>query len=138
MPTDSQAALRSDTELLDLPRRDRTRRLAAVGIGNFMEWFDFAIYGYFTAIIGAQFFPANDPSAATLSGLAVFAVGFISRPVGALFLGPLGDRLGRKTVLVLTVLSMGIVTTLIGLTPSYETIGIAAPIIVVHCGLFRE
>ncbi|SEB61513.1 MFS transporter, MHS family, proline/betaine transporter [Paramicrobacterium humi] len=137
MPTDSQAALRSDTELLDLPRRDRTRRLAAVGIGNFMEWFDFAIYGYFTAIIGAQFFPANDPSAATLSGLAVFAVGFISRPVGALFLGPLGDRLGRKTVLVLTVLSMGIVTTLIGLTPSYETIGIAAPIIVVALRLVQ-
>lgn len=131
MPTDTNVAQRSDTELLNLPQRDRRRRLTAVGIGNFMEWFDFAIYGYFTAIIGAQFFPAGDATAATLSGLAVFAVGFISRPVGALFLGPIGDRFGRRTVLIITVLGMGIITTLIGLTPSYDTIGIAAPIIVV-------
>jgi MHS family proline/betaine transporter-like MFS transporter len=116
---------------LSLPPSDRRRRLAAVGIGNFMEWFDFAIYGYFTAIIGANFFPTSDDTAATLAGLAVFAVGFGSRPVGALILGPLGDKFGRRTVLIITVIAMGLATTLIGLTPSYETIGVAAPIIVV-------
>lgn len=105
--------------------------MTAVGIGNFMEWFDFAIYGYFAAIIGAQFFPSGDPTAEMLSSLAVFAVGFISRPFGALILGPIGDRLGRKTVLIITVLGMGTITAIIGVIPSYETIGIAAPIIIV-------
>ncbi|KAA9155889.1 MHS family MFS transporter [Microbacterium lushaniae] len=102
-----------------------------------MEWFDFAIYGYFAAIIGAQFFPSGDPTAEMLSSLAVFAVGFVSRPFGALILGPLGDRLGRRTVLIITVLGMGIVTALIGLTPSYATIGIAAPIIIVVLRLLQ-
>lgn len=103
----------------------------AVGIGNFMEWFDFAIYGYFAAIIGAQFFPSGDPTAEMLSSLAVFAVGFISRPFGALVLGPIGDKFGRKTVLIITVLGMGTITALIGVIPSYATIGITAPIIIV-------
>ncbi|MDK6275080.1 MFS transporter [Pseudoglutamicibacter cumminsii] len=117
--------------LLDLPRADRRKRLIATGIGNFMEWFDFAIYGYFTAIIGSQFFPSGDETAELLAAFALFAVGFASRPVGALILGVMGDRLGRRTVLIITVFGMGIATALIGLTPSYETIGIAAPIAVV-------
>ena len=117
--------------LLDLPRADRRKRLVATGIGNFMEWFDFAIYGYFTAIIGSQFFPSGDETAELLAAFALFAVGFASRPVGALILGVMGDRLGRRTVLIITVFGMGIATALIGLTPSYETIGIAAPIAVV-------
>ncbi len=137
MQDQASAAARSDTELLDLPKADRRKRLAAVGIGNFMEWFDFAIYGYFAAIIGAQFFPSGDPTAEMLSSLAVFAVGFISRPVGALFLGPIGDKFGRRTVLIITVLGMGIITALIGLTPSYASIGIAAPIIVVVLRLLQ-
>ncbi|UOQ55879.1 MFS transporter [Leucobacter allii] len=135
---DAQAATpRSDTELLTLPKSEQRKRLAAVGIGNFMEWFDFAIYGYFAAIIGAQFFPSGDPTAEMLSSLAVFAVGFVSRPVGALFLGPIGDKFGRRTVLIITVLSMGIITALIGLTPSYAAIGIAAPILVVILRLLQ-
>lgn len=138
-PTSSQAAAtRSDTALLQtLSRQDRTKRMIAVGIGNFMEWFDFAIYGYFAAIIGAQFFPSGNDTAEMLSSLAVFAVGFISRPFGALILGPLGDRLGRRTVLIITVLGMGIITALIGLTPSFAAIGIAAPIIVVILRLLQ-
>lgn len=95
---------------------ERRRQMVAIGIGNFMEWFDFAIYGYFAAIIGAQFFPSGDATAEMLSALAVFAVGFISRPVGALILGPMGDRIGRKAVLMITVLGMGVITALIGLT----------------------
>lgn len=128
---------RTDTELLDLPKGDRRKRLFAAGIGNFMEWFDFAIYGYFAAILGATFFPSGNATAELLSSFAVFAVGFISRPVGALFLGPIGDKFGRKTVLILTVLSMGIITTLIGLVPSYNSIGISAPIIVVILRLLQ-
>src|ERR1700744_941720 len=76
-------------------RVDMFRRSIGVGIGNFMEWFDFAIYGYFAAIIGQTFFPSAAPGVSLLSSLAVFAVGFVSRPLGAFVLGPLGDRLGR-------------------------------------------
>lgn len=121
----------------ELTAADRRKRMVAVGIGNFMEWFDFAIYGYFAAIIGAQFFPSGDATAEMLSSLAVFAVGFIARPIGALFLGPMGDRLGRRAVLILTVLGMGIITALIGLVPSFAVIGIAAPILVVVLRLLQ-
>ena len=121
----------------ELTREDRRKRMLAVGIGNFMEWFDFAIYGYFAAIIGAQFFPSGDATAEMLSALAVFAVGFLSRPIGALFLGPMGDRLGRRAVLIITVMGMGIITALIGLVPSYAAIGIAAPIMVVVLRLLQ-
>lgn len=114
-----------------LDRSDVRKRQIAVGIGNFMEWFDFAVYGYFAAVIGAQFFPSGDPTAEMLSALAVFAVGFLSRPLGALILGPLGDRYGRKTVLMVTVFGMGITTALIGATPNFATIGVAAPVLVV-------
>ena len=127
----------TDTELLSLPKADLRKRMAAVGIGNFMEWFDFAIYGYVAAIIGAQFFPSGDPTAEMLSSLAVFAVGFISRPFGALILGPMGDRLGRRAVLIVTVLGMGVITASIGLTPSYATIGVAAPVIIVILRLLQ-
>ncbi|MFJ5298489.1 MFS transporter [Pseudomonas sp. NPDC088368] len=116
----------SDTERVDI-----NKRAIAVGIGNFMEWFDFAIYGYFAGIIGALFFPSTAAGVSLLSSLAVFAVGFLSRPLGALVLGPLGDRLGRRAVLIVTVFGMGICTTIIGLLPSYEAIGIAAPILLI-------
>ncbi|WP_461175177.1 MFS transporter (plasmid) [Arthrobacter sp. Z1-9] len=114
-----------------LARADIRKRQLAVGIGNFMEWFDFAIYGYFAAVIGAQFFPTGNPTTEMLASLAVFAVGFISRPLGALILGPIGDRHGRKAVLLTTVLGMGVTTALIGLTPSYATIGVAGSIAIV-------
>lgn len=110
---------------------DLKRRAIAVGIGNFMEWFDFAIYGYFAAIIGKTFFPSAAPGVSLLSSLAVFGVGFLARPVGAIVLGPIGDRLGRRGVLIITVFGMGIVTSLIGVLPGYNTIGIAAPILLV-------
>ncbi|KPG95958.1 MFS transporter [Pseudomonas sp. RIT-PI-q] len=110
---------------------DHRKRAVAVGIGNFMEWFDFAIYGYFAAVIGSLFFPSNAPGVSLLSSLAVFAVGFASRPLGAIILGPIGDKFGRKAVLVITVFGMGICTTIIGLLPSYSAIGAAAPILLV-------
>lgn len=110
---------------------DIRKRAIAVGIGNFMEWFDFAVYGYFAAVIGMLFFPSSAPGVSLLSSLAVFAVGFLSRPLGALVLGPIGDRFGRRAVLVITVFGMGVCTTIIGLLPSYEAIGIAAPILLI-------
>ncbi|MBA6092532.1 MFS transporter [Pseudomonas monteilii] len=110
---------------------DIRKRAIAVGIGNFMEWFDFAIYGYFAAVIGMLFFPSSAPGVSLLSSLAVFAVGFVSRPFGALILGPIGDRLGRRAVLIITVFGMGVCTTIIGLLPTYEAIGIAAPVLLI-------
>ena len=110
---------------------DIRKRQVAIGVGNFMEWFDFAVYGYFAAIIGAQFFPSGDSVAEMLSALAVFAVGFVARPFGALILGPIGDKYGRKLVLVITVMGMGLTTTAIGLIPNYDTIGVAGPVLIV-------
>ncbi|WP_070106018.1 MFS transporter [Burkholderia plantarii] len=112
-------------------RIDLRKRSLAVGIGNFMEWFDFAIYGYFATIIGRTFFPSAAPGISLLSALAVFAAGFLARPVGALVLGPIGDRLGRRAVLIVTVFGMGVSTTLIGLLPGYATLGLAAPALLV-------
>lgn len=112
-------------------RVDLRKRSLAVGIGNFMEWFDFAIYGYFASIIGKTFFPSSAPGISLLSALAVFAVGFVSRPLGALVLGPMGDRLGRRAVLIATVFGMGLSTTLIGLLPGYASLGLAAPALLV-------
>lgn len=116
--------------LLDGPTPLRKARVA-VAIGNFVEWFDFAIYGYFATVIGRVFFPTAEPGIALLSSLAVFAVGFFSRPLGALIFGPIGDRYGRKPVLAFTIAGMGLVTALIGILPGYESIGIAAPIFLV-------
>jgi MHS family proline/betaine transporter-like MFS transporter len=110
----------------------------AVGIGNFMEWFDFAVYGFFAAIIGALFFPPEtSPFVAILSSLAVFAVGFVMRPLGGFILGPIGDKYGRRIALSVSVLTMGIATTLIGLTPTYETIGVFAPTLLVLLRCFQ-
>ncbi|MBM7817489.1 MHS family proline/betaine transporter-like MFS transporter [Brevibacterium paucivorans] len=116
---------------------ERRHQLAAIGIGNFLEWFDFAIYGYFAAVIGSQFFPTGNPTTEILSSFAVFAVGFLSRPFGAFILGPIGDKHGRKIVLFVTVLGMGTVTALIGLIPSFHQIGIIAPIAVVVLRLLQ-
>lgn len=108
--------------------------MAASAIGHFVEWFDFAVYAYAAPVIAAQFFPQFDATAALLSTFAVYAVGFIARPVGAFLLGALGDRFGRKRVLAAIILLMGVSTTLIGLLPTYAVIGIGAPLLLV---LFR-
>jgi MHS family proline/betaine transporter-like MFS transporter len=110
----------------------RLRTSVAVGIGNFMEWFDFAIYGFFAVLIGELFFPAGaDPVVAALSSFSVFAIGFLMRPLGAFILGPIGDKHGRRAALVASVVLMGTATFLIGVLPSYAAIGVAAPILLV-------
>lgn len=91
------------------------RVIAASAIGNFVEWFDFAVYGFLATLIASQFFASEDPSAALLKTFAVFAVAFALRPLGGIVFGALGDRLGRKRILSLTILLMAGSTTLIGL-----------------------
>lgn len=100
-------------------------------IGNILEWFDFGVYGFFASEIGSQFFPDSSPTAQRLKAFAVFAVGFLGRPIGGLVLGRFGDRLGRRALLTLSIAIMGGATLLVGLLPTFATIGVAAPILLV-------
>jgi MHS family proline/betaine transporter-like MFS transporter len=100
-------------------------------IGNLFEWYDFALFGYFASIIGKQFFPSESNVTQLIAAFGVFAAGFLVRPLGGMIFGHIGDRLGRKRALVLTILFMAIPTAIIGILPSYNHIGIAAPILLV-------
>jgi MHS family proline/betaine transporter-like MFS transporter len=104
------------------------RVIAAGMIGNVLEWYDFAIYGYFATAIGRQFFPHQDPVAQLLLTFGVFALGYLMRPVGGVLIGHIGDRFGRRAALTLSVAAMAIPTFLIGLVPSHASIGVLAPI----------
>ena len=108
--------------------RPDVARKAAFGaaVGNAMEWFDFGIYSYLAVTIGKIFFPQVDPDAQLVASFATFAVAFLARPAGALFFGRLGDAIGRKSVLVITLAIMAISTFSIGLLPGYQTIGLTA------------
>lgn len=106
------------------------RAIAASAIGNATEWFDYGIYAYGVAYISAALFP-GDMEEAVLFALGTFAISFLVRPLGGLFWGPLGDRLGRKSVLAFTILLMSGATLCVGLIPSYDSIGILAPTILV-------
>lgn len=105
-------------------------RTALAGlIGNVLEWFDFAVYGYFASNIGHQFFPKSDPAVQTFLTFATFALGFFARPIGSLVLGRVGDRIGRRALLTLSIALMGGATLILGMLPTYESIGIAAPVL---------
>lgn len=105
------------------------RRVIGAGmIGNILEWYDFAIYGYFAAAIGRQFFPQEDAVAQLLSAFGVFALGYLMRPIGGAIIGHIGDRFGRRSALTVSVASMAVPTFLIGLLPGYATLGIWAPV----------
>jgi MHS family proline/betaine transporter-like MFS transporter len=106
------------------------KAIAASAIGNATEWFDYGIYAYGVTYISAAIFP-GDTQQATLLALMTFAVSFLVRPLGGLVWGPLGDRLGRKQVLAITILMMAGATLCVGLVPSYAAIGIWAPILLV-------
>ncbi|KGA95167.1 L-Proline/Glycine betaine transporter ProP [Leptospirillum ferriphilum] len=111
--------------------RPDVARKAAFGaaVGNAMEWFDFGIYSYLAVTIGKIFFPQVDPDAQLVASFATFAVAFLARPAGALFFGRLGDAIGRKSVLVITLAIMAISTFSIGLIPGYQTIGLTAALL---------
>lgn len=111
---------------------ERRRVLGASFIGTAIEWYDFFLYGSAAALIfGPQFFPSDDPLAGTLAAFATFAVGFIARPVGGVVMGHFGDRVGRKHMLLLSMLLMGGATVGIGLLPNHATVGVLAPILLV-------
>ena len=105
------------------------RVISGASIGNAVEWYDFAIYGFLATFIAANFFPAGDDTAALLNTFAIFAAAFVMRPLGGLVFGPLGDRIGRQRVLVIVILLMAGSTLAMGLLPTYDAIGVAAPLL---------
>jgi MFS family permease len=111
--------------------------IAASSLGTLIEWYDFYIFGSLAVILSEQFFPQTNPTAAFLSTLATFAAGFIVRPFGALVFGRLGDLVGRKYTFLITLILMGGSTFAIGLIPGYQTIGIAAPALVLILRLLQ-
>ena len=111
-------------------RRMLTKVALAATIGTTIEWYDFFLYGTATGLVfGALFFPNDNPLVATLNAFGVYAVGFVARPVGAAIFGHFGDRIGRKSTLIATLMLMGVATVLVGVVPSYATIGIWGAII---------
>lgn len=119
------------------PRIDNKRLVAAGMIGNLIEWYDFALYGYMASIISELFFPSNNPTTSLIATYGAFAGGFLMRPVGAVFFGHIGDTLGRKPVMVLSVVLMVVPTILLGILPTYETWGLWAPICLVLIRLIQ-
>ncbi|OXM71471.1 MULTISPECIES: MFS transporter [Amycolatopsis] len=117
-----------------VPRR---KVLLAAGAGHFVEWFDMGIYGTLSTVIAANFFAAGDPAAALLSTFAVFAAGFVIRPLGGLFFGPLADRIGRQRVLAIVVLTTSLATFAIGVLPTYHAVGALAPLLLVVARLVQ-
>ncbi len=104
------------------------RAVRGASIGNLVEWYDFAIYGFLATYIAQKFFPSGNDTAALLNTFAIFAAAFFMRPLGGFFFGPLGDRIGRQRVLALVILLMSASTFAIALVPSYDAIGVAAPL----------
>src|SRR5919109_5685871 len=123
-------------------REGETRSLKAVVaasfIGTTIEWYDFFLYGTAAALVfGDLFFPEAKPLIGTLLAFSTYAVGFAARPIGGIVFGHFGDRVGRKSMLVLSLLIMGLATFAIGLLPSYASIGIAAPVVLVVLRLLQ-
>ena len=112
-------------------RTQRRRALAAAGAGTFVEYFDYASYGYLATVIAKVFFPTADPVAGLLQTFLLFAASFAIRPVGGLFWGYFGDRFGRTRALTLTIIGIGLATTLIGFLPGFATAGYWAPLLLV-------
>jgi MHS family proline/betaine transporter-like MFS transporter len=113
------------------------KAVVAGAIGNFIEWYDFAVYGFFATVLAGLFFPSEDPAASLLATFAVFAVSFFMRPVGALVFGHYGDKIGRRSTLAVAVILMGIATFMIGVLPTYGQIGVLAPILLVVARLLQ-
>ena len=123
----------------DIGQRTSINQVALSGlIGATVEWYDFFLYGTAAALVfGQLFFPSSDPLVGTIAAFGSFAFGYLSRPVGAIVFGHYGDKIGRKAMLILTLLIMGIATFLIGLLPTYDTIGVWAPILLLVLRFFQ-
>src|SRR5580698_977935 len=130
------------TDLLPVSSRTPTSSITVVAaasfVGTAIEWYDFFLYGTSAVLVFPKlFFPASDPVVGTLLALATFAAGFLARPLGGIVFGHYGDRLGRKAMLSVTLWIMGVATFAIGVLPTYASIGIAAPILLVTLRLLQ-
>ncbi len=111
--------------------------LAGGAVGNLIEWYDWTVYGLLSAVFAGQFFPAGDPTAALLAVLATFALGFLMRPVGSIVLSPYADRRGRRRMLALCIILMGLGSLVVAVCPSYASIGVAAPLILLAARMLQ-
>ena len=121
----------------DVPPEVLRRATVGATVGSIVEWFDVAVYGYLASVIGTVFFPSEDPTASLLSSFAVFAAAFAVRPLGGVFFGALGDRIGRQKTLAWVILLVSVATLGIGILPGYASIGVAAPILLVIVRLLQ-
>jgi MHS family proline/betaine transporter-like MFS transporter len=123
---------------MDIAQDVKTRRaVTAAVIGNVLEWYDFAVYGYVATIIAKNFFQPGNETAALLATFAAFGIGFLARPLGGIVIGWVGDEYGRKTALLITIFLMALGTVLIGLIPTYASIGLLAPALLVFARLMQ-
>ena len=127
----------TDVSVSDRQRIAMRRAISATVVGNVLEWYDFVVYSYLAVIIAKNFYPTGSETAALLATFATFGVGFVARPLGAIAIGWIGDKRGRKSALVLTITLMAAGTALIGLIPPYATIGVLAPVILVLARLVQ-
>lgn len=135
-PASDDAPLAAD-DITVVDRNLLKRAVGAMAIGNAMEWFDFGVYSYIAVTLGKVFFPSTSPSAQLLATFGTFAAAFLVRPLGGMVFGPLGDRIGRQRVLAMTMIMMAAGTLAIGLIPSYASIGIMAPVLLLVARLVQ-
>ena len=136
-PSDIDSPTPDGIDLKDMSAQDKQilrRAIAGSALGNAVEWFDYGVYSYVAPCIASAFFPGQFALVATF---AVLALSFIFRPLGGFILGPLGDRIGRQKVMVITIIMMTIPTTLIGALPTFAAAGIAAPILLLACRIVQ-
>jgi len=120
------------------PPASRFRKVVvAASVGSFIEIYDAVLYGYFATVLAVQFFPAQDPTAGLLATFAIFAVGFLVNPIGAIIFGHLGDRIGRRPALAASLLLMTAATMAFGLLPTYATAGVLAPVLLLVCRILQ-
>ena len=125
--------IRPTTEAIQPERTKKQKRKAFIGAiaGHLIEWYDYGVYGFVAVYVGTAFFAASTPAIALLSSFATFALSFFMRPLGGLVFGPLGDRIGRKNTMALVMFLMSGSTFAIGLMPTYASIGIFAPALLI-------
>jgi MFS transporter, MHS family, alpha-ketoglutarate permease len=109
----------------------RTKSIVVGAVGNFVDFYDWTIYAFMTPVFAKQFFPSNDPTVPLLAAFSAFALGYVARPLGSLLLGMYSDRAGRRAAMTIAILGMGLCCLIIGLCPTYASIGVAAPVILV-------